>query len=164
MAILPQLWTQNALAIELGRDIRTVARALKHIPPDGKIGKRDGWRMTSAVVALARHEAASDQLARRRSNGDGSNDSLDQLVGTAERVEEMLVRLRREPDLERRRKILQEHGSKVGALDRALKTDCERRGPEAEIVLAPVRDRMLSAVIGEVLALTDMEIAGSKTQ
>jgi hypothetical protein len=38
MAMMPQLFTLNGLSAELGRDFRLIARRLRGVPPDGKVG------------------------------------------------------------------------------------------------------------------------------
>jgi hypothetical protein len=52
MAMTRQLWSLNALANELGRDRRTVARALDKIPADGMIAKHKAWYLGTALAAL----------------------------------------------------------------------------------------------------------------
>jgi hypothetical protein len=53
MAMIPQLWSQSALAVEFNLDRRTVASRLREIPPGGKTkGGHDGWRLVDVVEAL----------------------------------------------------------------------------------------------------------------
>lgn len=52
MAMRPRLWTISGLAVELGRDRRTVAKALARVPPAGKVGGHDAWRLADALKAL----------------------------------------------------------------------------------------------------------------
>jgi hypothetical protein len=47
-----QLWSLNALAVELNRDRRTIAAALRSTPPDGMIGTDKGWHLETALNAL----------------------------------------------------------------------------------------------------------------
>lgn len=52
MAMTRALYSINALATELGRDRRTIAKALAAVPPDGKSGKWPAWYMSTATTAL----------------------------------------------------------------------------------------------------------------
>ena len=52
MAMRPKLWSLNGLSVELGIGARALAKKLKHTPPDGKVGGREGWYMSSAVSAI----------------------------------------------------------------------------------------------------------------
>jgi phage terminase Nu1 subunit (DNA packaging protein) len=57
MGMTARLWSINALATELGRDRRTIAKALRQVAPDGKADGGKAWFMTTALAALA----AADQ-------------------------------------------------------------------------------------------------------
>ena len=46
------LFTMNGAATETGRDRKTITRALRGVPPDGKSGRWDGWYMTTILDAL----------------------------------------------------------------------------------------------------------------
>jgi hypothetical protein len=53
MAMLPQFWSLNALAVELGMTQRTIAAALRDVPADGKDDRgRPGWHLLTALTAL----------------------------------------------------------------------------------------------------------------
>jgi hypothetical protein len=52
MAMRPRLWAISGLAVELGKDRRTVAKALARVPPAGRLGGHDAWRLTDALKAL----------------------------------------------------------------------------------------------------------------
>lgn len=52
MAMTRKLWSINGLATELGRDRRTIAKALETIPPDGDIRGARAWHMATATAAL----------------------------------------------------------------------------------------------------------------
>jgi hypothetical protein len=54
MAMTKQLWSISALATELGRDRRTVAKALSTVACDGKIGGQKAWFLNTALLALDR--------------------------------------------------------------------------------------------------------------
>lgn len=154
MAMRPQLFSANALAVELGRDIRTVARALRTTLPDGRIGTRDGWRLRTAIDAL-------DRLEPRRT---GSRASAEPDEGALETIEKItkdldagLTRMRREPNLEKRREIAQKVGPLVGTLDRALTATMTRENDA--VVLRPFRNQLIGGVLGEFLSLCRWKIA-----
>ena len=53
MAMTRQLWSISALAVELGKDRRTVAAALDGVTADGTInGGHRGWWLSTALAAL----------------------------------------------------------------------------------------------------------------
>ena len=52
MAMTRQLFSISALAVELGRDRRTIAAALSSVPPDGKKGTHRVWYLQTALDAL----------------------------------------------------------------------------------------------------------------
>jgi hypothetical protein len=65
VAMIPQLWSQSALAVEFNLDRRTVARCLRRIPPGGKIkGGHDGWLLADVAPVLlgATPASASDEV------------------------------------------------------------------------------------------------------
>ncbi len=73
MAMTPRLYTLNALATELDRDRRLIGRALREVPPEGKVeGRRPGWRMTTALAALERHEGRARPAPRPAVVRDGA--------------------------------------------------------------------------------------------
>lgn len=54
MAMPRQLWSINGLATELGKDRRTLGRALRHVPTDGTTQSGyKGWFMETALRALS---------------------------------------------------------------------------------------------------------------
>ncbi len=53
MAMTAKLWTISGLAAELDRDRRTITRALRDVPHDGKEGRYKAWHMTTALAAMA---------------------------------------------------------------------------------------------------------------
>ena len=88
MAMMPQLFTLNGLSAELGRDFRLIARRLRGVPPDGKVGKRPAWFLRTAIAAMQAHD--EEKRGARRGNshdlpelprGIRSDDPLAALVG-----------------------------------------------------------------------------------
>src|SRR4051812_12766604 len=61
MAMTQQLWSISGLATELGRDRRTLARALSLVVPDGQIAGQKAWYLTSALRALERMKQGSSE-------------------------------------------------------------------------------------------------------
>jgi hypothetical protein len=52
MSMTKRLWSISALAVELNRDRRTIAAALRDVPADGMIGTDKAWHLDTAVAAL----------------------------------------------------------------------------------------------------------------
>jgi hypothetical protein len=65
MAMTPTLYTISALSTELGRDRRTIAEALRHDRPDGKLGTYDAWYLTTALKALSNKQLRGVQATAR---------------------------------------------------------------------------------------------------
>ena len=53
MAMTAKLWTISGLAAELNKDRRTITRALRDVPHDGKEGRYKAWHMTTVLAAMA---------------------------------------------------------------------------------------------------------------
>jgi hypothetical protein len=160
MGMTAKLWSLNALSVETGRNPRTIAHALRHTAADGELpGRHKGWLLTTALAALAAYERNSDQLGHgaHRPSGD---ETLDQIEAAARRVDEMLVRLRREPDVGRRREILKQEGGIVGALDRAFAADFDRQGEKGRLVFQPFADNVMRQTIAEITELCEYKLAG----
>jgi hypothetical protein len=63
MSMTKRLWSISALAVELSRDRRTVAAALKDVPADAMIGTDKVWYLSTALAAL--DEGRSSRPASR---------------------------------------------------------------------------------------------------
>src|SRR4026207_1144065 len=64
MAMTRQLWTLNGLATELGKDRRTLGRALRGVPADGTTaGGYQRWFMETALRVLCAKNQASEETA-----------------------------------------------------------------------------------------------------
>jgi hypothetical protein len=62
MAMTRQLWTINGLAIELGKDRRTLGRALRGVQADGTTRSGyQGWYMETALRALCGKEKVGNE-------------------------------------------------------------------------------------------------------
>ncbi len=70
MAMTKTLYSISALAVELDRDRRTIAAALKAVPADGKVkGGHGAWFMSTALAAIepeAVDETDMDEAKRRK--------------------------------------------------------------------------------------------------
>ena len=53
MAMTAKLWTISGLAAELDKDRRTITRALRNVPHDGKEGRYRAWHMTTVLASMA---------------------------------------------------------------------------------------------------------------
>ena len=54
MAMTPRGWTTNALATELDRDRRTIAKKLAHVPPVEVRGRSKYYRLRDALAASSK--------------------------------------------------------------------------------------------------------------
>ena len=103
MAMIPQLFTINGVATEVGLDRRMVGSILANVPCDGTLKGKPAWRLATFLQAKERREEYSG-----RSRGDRVDDSdLIALEHAARRVDELLDQLRGIPDIETRRRLLQ---------------------------------------------------------
>ncbi len=69
MAMTKRLLSISALAVELDRDRRTIAAALKEVPADGRIaGGHGGWFLSTALAAIEpdAEETDMDEAKRRK--------------------------------------------------------------------------------------------------
>jgi hypothetical protein len=155
-----ELLTRNAAAEILGRDRRTIHRALNNMLPDQPAadGQPAKWRRSTIVRALGAHEA---RTAPWRGGRGGDNETLreqaaDALERAAIRMDGALDRLRREPDLEKRRGMFYAGIPEVGELDRAF-ADAQAVHPYAELV-EPWVDQTMRQLMAEVLALVQIKI------
>ena len=78
MAMTKKLYSISGLAIELDRDRRTIAQALKAVPPDGKTGQHDGWYLSTANQALLPDRPAAGR--RRQHQATALDHYVDRLL------------------------------------------------------------------------------------
>ena len=52
MAMVPQGWSISALAVEFGKDRRTVATAIREVPPMSRKGRVELYRLTDVLPCL----------------------------------------------------------------------------------------------------------------
>jgi hypothetical protein len=149
MAMRSKLWSLNALASETGHNIRTIARALDGVPPDGEIGKHPAWTLKTALAALAQRDRAVS----------GGDAALDEIEAAGHEVEELLEHLRACHSHDEARRVLNGGaGGAVGRLDRALESGAASRKPAEQQLLKMVRDSVIGAVVGEILELAGWSV------
>lgn len=52
MGMVASLHSLSSLAVETGRNIRTISKALKGVKPDGELKGKPAWFLTTALTAL----------------------------------------------------------------------------------------------------------------
>jgi hypothetical protein len=142
-----KLWSLNALANELGRNMRTVTRAMRDVRPDGQNGRHPVWRLSTALRAMQDYERKSDRFPA------AVPDMLDEIEEASAEVHDMFERMHAEPDVERRRKILEEHGRCVGRLHRAIEADIASRDEGHRALFGPWARDQFAAIAAETLSL-----------
>jgi len=154
------LLTKSEAGRLLRRDRKTIATALLDVTPDEAAdgGQPARWRRSTVARALAAHERRTAPWR----NGRGGNEieqAADALERAAIRMEGALDRLRREPDLEKRRALFYASLPEFGELDRAF-LSANALNAHGELV-APWIDQTMRRVMAEVLDLVEMTIAPS---
>jgi hypothetical protein len=147
MALTAKLWSLSALAMELGKNVRTLGRALAMTPPDGKIGRHDAWYLQTALRALERHEGPPSS---------GIDAICGELESLAVQIDAALADMRKEPDVAKRRKLLERHGPLVGRLDEALRRSLRGR---SEFMTEAVDRVIMGPLIGEILSVCEWRLA-----
>ena len=157
MSMTAKFYSISALATELQRDRRTVAKALARVAPDGKTPSGDpAWFLTTALTALDRNED-------RRSHHGGDNRDIDEVEVASQKLHELLERLRAEPSVEKRRQMIEDgEGAAVGAFVRAVERSQGQSSETMATVSAPYVDRMVGGAIGELFRLCNWELDSSK--
>src|SRR5438093_9673609 len=149
MAMQPSVFTREALAVELGRDRRTIAKALRDVRPDGELNGRPAWRLTTALDAMRKRERAN------RGDGDDVDSLCDEMERVAAQLEASLDCLRREPDVATRRIMVRNIGGGVGVLDELMERAAADAKPHEQGILQIVRDRVVGDAINEILSLCE---------
>jgi hypothetical protein len=89
-------------------------------------GGHRGWHLTTALAALASYEARTGRGSGLCAQGE----VLDEIERTGVELDRHMKRLRREPDLDRRRELVRQFGPLVGKLDRLLEQSTAAQGPK----------------------------------
>jgi hypothetical protein len=155
MAMTATLFTLNSLAVELSKDRRTIARALRHVRADGEIDGRRAWYLATAIDALNRVEGT-------RSNAGNGHDESDlvALESVGRQVQRLIDDLAALPNVAARRKLMQSgRGVVLGQLVTAFDRVESRRDANARMVSRPFIDMVLGQSITEVMHLCRWKIA-----
>src|ERR1700730_15913474 len=100
-----QTYSVNALAMQFEVDRATMQRALKNTPPDLAKGKRQSFKISTAIRALEVHR----RNAGTSIPGNGSKQQrlalIEQEEATFAELDRQFARLEAEPDIEKRRKL-----------------------------------------------------------
>jgi hypothetical protein len=132
--------TVNAAADQLQRDRRTIARALRDVPPDDR-SKGRRWKLSTIVNALNVENVPRDSAA------------VNAIEAASEQLSVGLKKMWHAPDVERRRAIVRDDvGALVGKLDEAMERAAADCRPHERRLLDVVRDHAIRGAIGEVLA------------
>jgi hypothetical protein len=120
-----KLYSLNALALECGRNFRTLSKALATVKPDGKAADgRARWYLATAISALAEHERQTGRVPTRAApeRYDPQTEAwCAEIETTGAAVDGLLAKLRAEPNVERRRALIEGGAGRcVGAHERAL--------------------------------------------
>lgn len=160
MAMTAKLHSLNSLAVELGRDRRTIARALRHVRPDGESGGHRAWFLATAIAALERIEG------RRGDTGDGHDENnLGAIEDASQRVQSLLDDLRALPDVAARRRLMRSGaGAVIGKLVDAFDRVESCRDANARMITKPFIDKILGETIGEVMHLCEWTLAAAAGQ
>jgi len=158
MSMMPRLHSLNGLAVEVGRDKRTIAKALAGRTPDGKVGENAAWFIRTAVDALQEHDRI--RHARGRQGQVPSSETLlRKIEATAEALQALLDQLSCEADIERRRAIATRDGHLVGDLDALMKQANSVAAVESRRLLEFVRESIIGGAMAAMLATCKWEIA-----
>jgi hypothetical protein len=139
-----QLWSQHALAKELGHNERTIARMLDSVPADGKItGGHRGWYLTTALAALSEYSASSSQLRPTvAAKNDWRSDPCNHppppyLAAAADKALAMLDRVFDATTVEERRAAYDPKA--LDEWDAAFEREYEELGPDFERLFRPAQ-------------------------
>jgi hypothetical protein len=149
MAMTPQLLTLEAIAVETGKDRRTIGRLLRDINPDGMVKGRPAWRLKTVLRLLDRRNGSSAPL-------EGSAE----LTDLAQKIQDGFERARGIVDLAERRAFLKKLGPSVGELDRGLSA----MNPDDEWAPTILQDHIVRETIAEFLALMEMKFVPEPEQ
>ena len=151
--------TIYAASEALERDRRSVKIALRYVRGEQIDAQgRTRWRLSTIIAALRKYD---QQIAERASNGgrplpvDPSNGSdLIEVERAAHELDALMKRLRREPDISKRRTIVEGGAGKlVGALKDAMDVANRTLAPHERPLVEAYCDGIMGGVISEMLGL-----------
>jgi len=160
MAMKAKIWTLNGLAVELGRDVRMLGKALSGVKPDGMVGKNPGYCIETALSALRRRGATRSGQPGDRADAEAIFIELEEL---AVAIEDGFKRLRAEPDIEKRREMATEVGPLIGRLGAALARSHDLAPEGSRDFTAQATDAVIfGPAIGEFMQICGLKLADEK--
>jgi hypothetical protein len=150
-----RLYSLNALAIECGRNFRTLSRALSDVRPDGMApDRKPRWHLSTAVAALAEHERRTGRVTTRTPPPRYDPQLEAQIVEiehSGAELDAFLGRVRGAETVEDRRRLVEREGRVFGRHAKALAATI---GSGADAPLRRVYvNEMLGAAQEELLEL-----------
>ena len=159
-----KLWSLNGIALEVGRNFRTISRAMENAKPDGKEAGRPRWHLSTAIKALSEYEHRMEQETGRvvsRTAPERYDPQLERQILEIERTAVVLdgfrERLRSTEGVEERRLLVEREGKCVGAHERALQATVGD-GKHAFTNQLYV-DHMMDLILRELRALCEWTVA-----
>jgi hypothetical protein len=146
-----QFFTVNGAAEVLERDRRTIARALRDVPPDDE-SKGRRWKLATIVNAMKAREDRSPSNDKMVAEIEGAHEAL------AAGLERMWATAKVSGPEAARQVVRDGVGGLVGALDRALERGLEDLRPHEQYLLGLARDKAVTAAIGEILGACQWEV------
>ena len=146
-----QFFTVNGAAEVLERDRRTIARALRDVPPDDE-SKGRRWKLATIVNAMKGREDRSPSNDKMVAEIEGAHEAL------AAGLERMWATAKVSGPEAARQVVRDGVGGLVGALDRALERGLEDLKPHEQYLLGLARDKAVTAAIGEILGACQWEV------
>jgi hypothetical protein len=155
MSMIAKLFSISALSVELGRDRRTVSKALARVPADGQTETGDpGWFLTTALRALDDRPDGR----QRRGGWDEEDEAIRQVEAASDRVSALLNHLRAEPDIKKRRAIVMGgEGRVLGEFERAIERARLFHSEAIRLVEEPYVLQMFGRALSEVLGLCNWQ-------
>ena len=146
-----QFFTVNGAAEVLERDRRTIARALRDVPPDDE-SKGRRWKLATIVNAMKGREDRSPSNDKVVAEIEGAHEAL------AAGLERMWATATVSGPETARQVVRDGVGGLVGALYRALERGLEDLKPHEQYLLGLARDKAVTAAIGEILGACQWEV------
>jgi hypothetical protein len=146
-----QFFTVNGAAEVLERDRRTIARALRDVPPDDE-SKGRRWKLATIVNAMKGREDRSPSNDKMVAEIEGAHEAL------AAGLERMWAAAKVSGPEAARQVVRDGVGGLLGALDRALERGLEDLKPHEQYLLGLARDKAVTAAIGEILGACQWEV------
>jgi hypothetical protein len=151
----PTIFSINGLSVELGRNARAIAKALKDTPSDGVCGLKrlPRWKLTTALAALERHDRRGGVPAVVLKFDEAA---ASELVRLADYVDAALQELAHEPDIIKRR-------SRSPEIAQAIEQCSDRlealTPPDDRPFTSDFRDKLIGQTLRRLLSLCEWEIA-----